>query len=450
MRKLDVIATLCLVIAVGCTTAFAQTSEASFDKLSVPERKLIAIKAEGSKRFNESDIVASAGLQLGTTVIEDDFKKAARHLADTGAFTDVAYNYAYSGEGTKLEFHLTDANDFVPVRFEDFVWFSQSDLLRKIKEHVSLFNGQLPTSGNLPDQVSDVLQALLVEGGIPGHVDLVRLGKDDGPVEGIAYQVSDVLIRIRKVEFSGASAAELTALEAAAKTVEGGAYSRGRLDRLVRNDLLPIFHSRGFLKAQFSVPQPKPVSIPSSQEISEGPQNQSVVDVRFTITPGIQYKLKSLTWSGNHALSTDHLDKLVHPQLDQPTDSVALEQDLKQIQVLYGTRGLITASWKVNAKFDDGTATVAVVIEVTEGPVYHMGDLEFRGLDNSLTAKLREAWKLRPGDVYDASYLEEYLPMAEKLLPRNFDWKAASHVTPNLRDKTVDVDLIYTVSAPRQ
>lgn len=450
MRKLDVIANLCLVIAVGCTAAFAQTSGASFDKLPAAERKLIAIKVEGSKRFKEADIVAASGIQLGTTVVEDDFKRAARHLADTGAFTDVAYNYAYSDEGTKLELHLTDANDFVPVRFDDFVWFSQSDLLTKIKEHVSLFDGQLPTSGNLPDQVSDVLQALLVEGGIPGHVDLVRLGKDDGPVEGIAYRVSDVLIRIRKVEFAGASAAETAALNAAAKTMEGGAYSRGRLDRLVKNDLLPIFHSRGFLKAQFSVPQPKPVRNLSSQEISEGPQNQSVVDVQFTVTPGIQYKLKSLTWSGNHALSTDELEKIAHPQLDQPADTVRLEEDLKQIQVLYGTRGLVTAVLKANAQFDDSAATVAMVIQVTEGPVYHMGDLEFRGLDNSLTAKLREAWKLRQGDVYDASYLEQYLPMAEKLLPRNFDWKAASHVTPNLRDKTVDVDLIYSVSAPRQ
>ena len=39
-----------------------------------------------------------------------------------------------------------------------------------------------------------------------------------------------------------------------------------------------------------------------------------------------------------------------------------------------------------------------------------MGDLEFRGLDNSLTAKLRNAWKIRPGEVYDATYLSEYLP----------------------------------------
>ena len=78
-----------------------------------------------------------------------------------------------------------------------------------------------------------------------------------------------------------------------------------------------------------------------------------------------------------------------------------------------------------------------------------MGELEFRGLDNSLMAKLRDAWKIRFGEVYDSTYLSEYLPAAQKLLPPASDWDVASHVTANVRDKTVDVDLIYSVKAPK-
>ena len=77
-----------------------------------------------------------------------------------------------------------------------------------------------------------------------------------------------------------------------------------------------------------------------------------------------------------------------------------------------------------------------------------MGELEYRGLDNSLTAKLRAVWKIRPGEVYDATYLEEYLPEAHKLLPARLDWDVSPHVTANVADKTVDVDLIYSVKAP--
>jgi len=217
----------------------------------------------------------------------------------------------------------------------------------------------------------------------------------------------------------------------------------------VQTELLPLYRARGFLKASFSPPQPQAVQLPAAEDIAEGPRNQSVVDVRFEVTPGVQYRLKSLGWSGNREFPTDKLQKMVHAEIGQPADTVRLEQDLKQIQKLYGSRGFLLSVLKANAQFDDAGETVAMIIDVKEGYEFHMGDLEFRGLDNGLTAKLTEAWKLRRGEVYDAGYLDEYLPVAYKLLPPNFDWQASPHVTPNLRDKTVDVDLIYSVKASK-
>ena len=88
-------------------------------------------------------------------------------------------------------------------------------------------------------------------------------------------------------------------------------------------------------------------------------------------------------------------------------------------------------------------------VDVREDYVYHMGELEFRGVDNTLAAKLRSVWKLRQGDVYDSSYLQQFLSQAGKLLPANFDWGIETHVTPNSHDKSVDVEVHYTVKAPQ-
>jgi outer membrane protein assembly factor BamA len=410
-------------------------------------RQLIAIKVTGSKRFAEDAIAATTGLQLNTAVGEDDFKKAARRLGDTGAFTDVAYSYSYSVAGTKLELHVTDADKFVPARFEDFVWFADAEILRRLKVHVPLFDGELPLSGRMAEEVSDVLQAMLVEGAIPGHVNYVRNGKTDGPVESIDYSVSDVLIRVRNIEFTGVAAPDLPALEAAAQEFSGREYSRSRLDGFVQRRLLPVYYARGHLKAACGEPHPKVVKQPAA-EIEEGPRNQTVVDVTFAVTPGMQYKLKSLGWSGNHEFPTDTLEKMVRAELGHPVNTVRLAENLREVRTLYGSHGFLSAAIKVEAEFDEAGAAVALRLEVTEGPVYHMGELQFRGLDNSLTAKLRNAWKLRQGDVFDATYLDTYLPEAHKLLPTRLDWEVSPHVTPNLRDQTVDVDLIYSVKAP--
>ena len=433
--------------------SIAQSSPTALDHLPAAERKLINIKITGSKRYPEDAIAAASGLQMGSTVTEDELKKASRRLGDTGAFSEIAYNYSYSSAGTKVEFHLTDTTDYVPVRFEDFVWFTDADLRQHIKEHVPLFNGELPKFGRMADEVSDVLQAMLVQGAIPGHVDYQRIGKDDGPVEAIAYRVSDVLIRVGNIDFTGAGDAELPALKAAAdKYPPPREYSRSRLNQLVQQQLLPVYRARGYLKAVFGDPQLKTAGMPNSTTapdiVEVGPRNQTVIDVTFAVTPGMQYKLKNLSWAGNHEFPSNELQKMVHLEIGKPANTVLLNNDLKTVQILYGSRGYITATLKGDAQFNDSDG-VAMVIEVKEGPVYHMGDLEFRGLDNALTAKLRNAWTIRPGDVYNAGYLEEYLPAARKLLPPTLDWDVSSHVTANLHDKTVDVDLIYSVKAPK-
>ena len=426
----------------------AKPPQKTLAQMPASARQLIAIKVTGSKRYPEEAIAAATGLQMGTAVNDDDFKKAARRLGDTGVFTEIAYSFSYSSVGTKLELRVTDAAKFVPAHFEDFVWFSDAELLQRIKQYAPLFDGELPVFGRLADEVSDVLQAMLVENSIPGHVEYLRVGKQDGPVESINYHVNDVLIQIRNIEFTGAADADLPALEAAVKRLPDREYSRSRLSQLVQRQLLPVYYEHGYLKAQFGEPQTKVVKQPAAEN-EDGPRNQTVVDVTYAVTPGQQYRLKSLEWSGNHEFPTETLQKMVRAEPGQPANTIRLGDNLKDIQKLYGSQGFITATIKTNARFDDASSTVSIRLEVTEGSIYHMGELEFRGLDNSLTAKLRSAWKIRPGDVYDSTYLSEYLPAAHNLLPPTLDWDVASHVTANVRDKTVDVDLIYSVKAPK-
>src|SRR5215469_11568030 len=120
---------LAALLLLAIAPARAQSSGKSFDQLPASNRQLIAVTVSGSKRYPESDALAASGLQIGTTVTEDDFKKAARRLGDLGVFSNIAYNYSYSSAGTKLILQVTDVDKFVPVRFEDFVWFSDEELM---------------------------------------------------------------------------------------------------------------------------------------------------------------------------------------------------------------------------------------------------------------------------------------------------------------------------------
>src|SRR5271170_2164622 len=411
-----------------------------------PSYKLIAVKVTGSKRFTQEEIAAASGLPIGTVAHEEDFKKAARQLGETGAFGDITYTYTYTSTGTKLEFHLTDADKFVPAHFADFVWFTDEELHQKLHDRIPLFNGELPTNGRMPDQVSDVLQALLVENGIPGIVQYARTEGKDERLESIDYSVAGVSIRIRHAQFPGAGATDLPLLQAAAEKLSDREYSRDYITNFVEHSLLPLYYERGYLKAECAPPQPRVVK-PAAADSTDNKQPPTYVDITFPVTPGIAYKVTQWDWSDNKAIPKEQLDPFLHAKAGQAANTVQLANDLREVQTLYGSRGYILATIEVSAEFDDVAGTVFYHLIVREDSLYHMGDLEFRGIDNSLTARLRAAWKLRPGDVYDATYLKQFLPEARKLLPPTLDWEVDSHVTAITRDKSVDVDLQYTAKA---
>ena len=427
-----------------CPSAAAQTRQAA----PAVTYKLIEVNATGSKRFTQGEIASASGLPAGTIAGDEDFRKAARTLGESGAFASVAFTYTYSSAGAKLTFQVSDADKFVPAHFTDFVWFSDQDLLQKVHERVPLFNGELPATGRLPDRVSDVLQALLVENDIPGHIDYLRTASKDDKLQSFDYRVSNVIIRIHKVEFTGAGASELPQLQAAAEKLSTRQYSGELLNSFVEHAVLPVYHERGYLKAACARPQLKVVK-PTAAEASESRGQETFLDVTFSIAPGAAYKIASWNWSGNKEIPTDALQPLLHIKVGQPANTVQLEDDLRGVQILYSSHGHILAVVKANAEFDDVAGTVDYRLAVDEGFVFRMGELAFRGIDNNLEARLRAIWKLRPGDVYDASYLQQFLPQARKLLPANMDWDVSTHVTAIARDKTVDVDLQYTAKATR-
>ncbi len=436
-----------LLLSLFCVSAAAQTQPAKGAHPASPVYKLIAVKVTGSQRFTSDEIAAASGLPVGTVAHEEDFKKAARQLGESGAFNNVAYTYSYSSTGTKLEFQVADADKFVPARFTDFVWFTDEALLQKVHERVPLFKGDLPTNGRLPDQVSDVLQALLVENAIPGHVEYLRNNNKTEQLQSIDYNIAGVSIRIHHAEFPGASPQELPLLQAAADKLIDLEYSREFMANFIEHSILPIYRERGYLKASCALPQPDVVK-PAPSDPSDNRTKPTFVDVTFPLTPGFQYKLTHWDWSGNKAIPSETLEPFFHAKAGQTANTVLLDKDLRAVQELYGSRGYVVATIKGVAEFDNDAGTVAFHLVVNEGDIFHMGELEFRGIDNNLTARLRSAWKIHPGDVYDVTYLQEFLPIARRLLPPTLDWEVSSHVTAIIATKTVDVDLQYTAKAP--
>jgi outer membrane protein assembly factor BamA len=424
-----------LAICFVSAAALSQTAHKPSPKASTGDHKLVAVHVTGTQRYSSEEIVAATGLEIGAVVTEEDFQKAAQRLGECGFFSSVSYSYAYTPAGTKLDLQLADRDKLVPAHFENFVWFSNEELVAKIHEHLPLFKGQVPIGGNLSDQVSDILQALLVQHSLSARADYIRESKEnEGPIDAVNFRASGMDLRVQEVQFPGAGPDELPVLTAAANKLVGTDYLRSDLEAYANAHLLPVYLERGFLKASISEPQAK---------VAQETADETQVAVQFPVAPGLQYKLSGVEWAGNTAFPTDRLQSLIHAKSGQAANASQLKTDLESVHRLYGTAGYMIASVKEQPQFDDATRSVAYKLEVHEGAVFHLGDLDIQGLDPKTVDRLRDAWTLRETDPYDTTYPRRFFEQTVKLLERNVTWTITIHEGVNEKEQTVDVTLRY-------
>jgi outer membrane protein insertion porin family len=423
-----------LLFLLACASLLPAQTRKSPRPAAPSASKLISIRATGSTRYTPDQIAAATGLRLGQVVTDDDFKEVSRHLGETGAFNNVAYTFQFSPEGNKLEIQVSDSESFAPVRFENFVWLSDQELRDKLSAREPLFQGQLPVSGNLADQLSEDLQALAIEHNLHGRVDYLRAGPQDGPIEAFEYSISGQPIVVRSIEFSGAGPDELPRLEAAARRLTRQDYSHSRLTLQADKSFLPVFLEHGYLKAKIGEPQPKVVE--------ETPEETSV-NVTFAIAPGRQYKVSEVQLSGyTDIFPLDKLRELIHLQPGQTANAEQVEQDISALKKIYGTRGYMGVQIHPAPEMNDADSTVKYVFGFKEGGIYKMGDLEVRGLDSKATQRIGTDWKLLPGQTYNSDYPGQFLASIAGTFPAD-QWKITLHETPEDQDKVVDVSLRF-------
>ena len=397
--------------------------------------KLFGLHVAGSKRFAEADIIRATGLALGQDISTQTLQEVSSRLASTGVFKGVTYRYTTRGSQMTVEFHVEDADKFFPCSFLNFVWFASQELQAGLRSRVPLFEGEVPANGNLAEQISTALEAMLKEKGVEGRVRFSGEGRLGGPVERITFKVEGVPLPVRAIHFEGNTHLDASTLEQATRPLVGQDYDQAMLLDYTQYNVAPLYTSRGYLRVSFGNP--------STRLTQEGSQRSSV-EVTLPVTEGLQYRLTEIHWSGNTVFPASELGKNVHVVPGQPVNAIQLKDDLDDISRLYGTRGYLVASVRPKPQLDDATQTATYELEVHEGDLYHMGKLEIAGIEPARVAALKEACRLRPGDAFDTSYWKTFIQEIDRYLPRlpgGWEMKFTQAVEP--ASKTVDVTISF-------
>lgn len=398
--------------------------------------KLASVKVTGNHELSSADIAAAAGLEIGQPLTEEDLKKAAERLGDTGMFSDLTYQYSTLPGKVFVQLTVAESEKLVAVRFDNFAWWTDDELLSHLHSQIPLFRGKIPLAGTMADTVADGLQALVTGHNLPGHVEYMQFAQKDKPIEALVYRIEATPIKIRALEFPGALAEDLPQLQAAAKTqLADKDYGRTLVSTVASLDFRDVYLRRGYLQVELG--NPVPVPVPDTTE-------PILIDVRVPVTPGPQFQVSSYSWSGNKAFPPDALEKLLKVQPGQPANPLQLEQDLSELHKLYGTRGYMRESAEIKPALDTASHTVAYAVTVVEGDPYRFGGLKIDGLDARAAARVGEKWLMREGDPYDTSYSKKLMPELASVLPPGVRWNILVHEDLNDKERTVEVTLGFS------
>jgi outer membrane protein assembly factor BamA len=382
----------------------AQAPGQSSSQNSSKTATIETITVTGNQKFPSDQIIAASGLKPGDVVTAEQIQAAANRLIALGIFSAVHYRYSSKEDTISLEFQVQEATTY-PLSFDNFPWFTDEEIAQAVRQKVGLFTGQAPGSGAMLDEISGAIEKLLASRKIEGDIthQLMERPVADGMM--IQFRVDVPGLKIQSVQFGDSLAADSEQLKDRVPDIKGQPYSRFALEVFENEQVLPVYISKGYLRAKIGPPQAK-------LTIDTTDPNKLGVDVLIPIARGPVYTLGGLAWQGNLAIASANLDGAVEIKSGDPVDGVKMEAVWQNIKSAYGSRGYLDVKLDPQSQFDDAAHRVSYHVSIVEGPQYRMGEMVVTGLSVEAEKRLRQDWQIAPGQVFDNNYFEK---LAEEL-----------------------------------
>ena len=360
------------------------------------------VRVEGAKHLTEAQIVPLTGLAPGTQVGRKEMQDAADALVRTGLFAKVNFKYDTHNDNLVVTFHIEE-NSPLRVSYDNFPWYSDSELDDALRKELPFYDGHLPEAGQVVERAAGVLKAFVSTR--DPHIEIahqvVLSPLSDGSEQ--QFTVEGPVPKIAKLEFSDPKLTEDLAVQTHIAEIVGHPYSRMTINVFLAEQIRPTYHQQGFLQAKIGPAEVRLSGDPNQQKLAEQ------IPVYVPCVPGTIYRWKGVEWKGNAAISSVTLTNTMGLKAGDVANGQAIEGGWERVREEYGQRGFLEAKVTPVASYDDAGHTTSYEVSIVEGQVYRYGSMTISGMSLAGERKIQEAWSMKPGDLFDKKVFEDYL-----------------------------------------
>ncbi|MDX6443560.1 MAG: hypothetical protein QOH71_634 [Blastocatellia bacterium] len=396
------------------------------------------IEFVGLKKMTAVQAIESSGLKVGDPFTPEIVDAAAEKLMQSGLFKKLGYRVRTADNDATVIFDVEEASRNLPVVFENFVWFSEDEIARAIRQDIPFFDGTAPEGGMTTDKIAAALQRLLAQKKIAGKVEHMPYTNLATGRQEILFTVEGVKIPVCSLHFPGASVIPEADLIKASQALLKTDYSRKDAGGFAEHTLFPLYRHLGYLRAQFKQP------IAAIEESCAGG-----VALTIPVDEGVAYSWEAADWTGNQVVTKEDLTSALGMKTGELADGVKIDNGLKEVRKAFGRRGYVGASFKESIEFDDATRRVSYRFAVNEGQRYFMGNLIVNGLPAAEVERLKAKWTLGSNAVFDESYFDEFRQTGLREFMNGLMQRTGARarveveMKPNAAKQTVDVIITF-------
>jgi len=384
---------------------------------------IVEIKVHGSRRIPadtvKARIFSKAGDVYDDAAIERDFNA----LWNTGYFEDIRFEREQSAKGWILHIYVKERPTIREINYTGLSAVSTSDVLDRFKERKVGLSVESQYDPTKIKKAEVTLKELLAE---HGH-QFATIRTEVRPIPPAAISVTFVVkegpkVKVGHIRFKGNKHVNDRTLRAAMKNLKpigiphsiflenifAKTYDATKLEEDTER-VRAEFQNRGYFKVLVDDPKTEihdtghtGLHVPLLQ-----PGLGKSVDITMPIEEGERYRLGSITFKNNKAISNNAALRSLIPIKDGDIfSSEKIRKGLENLRKAYGEAGFINYTPNPETNFDDEKKIVNIVIDIDEGKQFYVRRIEFQGNTTTRDKVIRREIALEEGQIYNSRYWE--------------------------------------------
>ena len=390
--------------------------------LEAQQQTIEQIRVIGNRRIPKETVLARLFTHVGDAYDPISIERDFNSLWNMGYFEDLRIEREDSEKGLILNIFLREKPTIREINYKGLNAVSNSDVLDRFKKEKVGLSVESQFDQTRVKRAETVIKTLLAEHGhqfatiktevktIPPASVQVNFNIKEGPV-----------VKVGQIKFVGNEHINSLVLRRSMKNLKpiGVPYS------IIFEDLFSqtfdaskleedservrqAYRDKGYASAAVESPKTQIRDQGGLNWFTFRPNKGKRIDILMPIEEGSRYRLSSITFTGNKAVTNTRALRATFAVKDgEFFNATMIGKGLENLKKAYGQLGYINFGAIPKMNYDEQKKTVSMVVDIDEGKAFHVSRIEFQGNTITRDRVIRRELMLDEGSVYN-SQLWEY------------------------------------------